>query len=110
MPSDTTSPPSAPSGDEKRLSFVIADDEPFGPHTPFQHIAAGKRANKPVVLEEYGLKIGGYRINSALERDRWLRRWRELIQQMDGGGTLVWMLGYDSPDTSAYRDPYTIMT
>lgn len=32
-----------PSGDEKRLAFVIADDEPFGPHTPFQHIAAGKR-------------------------------------------------------------------
>lgn len=43
MLSDTTGPPSAPSGDEKRLSFVIADDEPFGAHTPFQHIAAGKR-------------------------------------------------------------------
>ena len=72
------------------------------------HIAAGKRANKPVVLEEYGLKIDGYRVNSALERDRWLHRWRELVQQMDGGGTLVWMLGCDAPDASAYRDAYTI--
>ena len=72
------------------------------------HITAGKRAKKPVVLEEYGLKIDGYRVNSALERDRWLRCWRELVQQMDGGGTLVWMLGCDAPDTSAYRDSYTI--
>lgn len=72
------------------------------------HIAAGKRANKPVVLEEYGLKIDGYRVNSALERDRWLRRWREFVHQMDGGGTLVWMLGCDAPDTRGYRDVYTI--
>ena len=72
------------------------------------HIAAGKRANKPVVLEEYGLKIDGCRVRSALERDRWLRRWRDLIQQMDGGGALLWMLGCDAPDTSAYRDIYTI--
>jgi len=43
VPSDTTGRRSVPSGDEKRLAFVIADDEPFGLHTPFQHIAAGKR-------------------------------------------------------------------
>ncbi len=72
------------------------------------HIAAGKRANKPVVLEEYGLKIDGCRVNSALERHRWLHRWREIVQQMDGGGTLVWMLGCDAPDTSGYCDSYTI--
>jgi mannan endo-1,4-beta-mannosidase len=72
------------------------------------HIAAGKRANKPVVLEEYGLKIDGYRVKSALERDQWLHRWRELVQQMNGGGTLLWMLGCDTPDTSAYCDSYTI--
>jgi len=74
----------------------------------WDHIAAGKRANKPVVLEEYGLKIDGCRVNSALERDRWLRCWRELVQQMGGGGTLLWMLGCDAPDASAYRDVYTI--
>jgi len=72
------------------------------------HIAAGKRANKPVVLEEYGLKIDGCRVKSASERDQWLRRWREFVQQMDGGGTLVWMLGCDAPDTSGYRNSYAI--
>jgi mannan endo-1,4-beta-mannosidase len=72
------------------------------------HIAAGKLANKPVVLEEYGLKIDGRCVNSPLERDRWLRRWRESVQYMGGGGALLWMLGCDAPDTSGYCDDYMI--
>jgi hypothetical protein len=59
VPSDTTSPPSAPSGDEKRLSFVIADDEPFGPHTPFQHIAAWKRVETALGDLVPGVSPGG---------------------------------------------------
>jgi hypothetical protein len=59
------------------------------------------------VLEEYGLKIDGRCVNSPLERDRWLRRWRESVQHMGGGGALLWMLGCDAPDTSGYCDDYT---
>jgi mannan endo-1,4-beta-mannosidase len=72
------------------------------------HIAAGNRANKPVVLEEYGIKIDGRAIRSSLERDRWLDTWRQSVQNLGGGGALLWMLGCDEPDTCGYCDDYTI--
>ena len=88
--------------------WSLSDNLEFAEQWIRDHIAAGKRANKPVVLEEYGLKVDGRRVKSVLERDRWLRHWREFVQQMDGGGTLLWMLGCDAPDTSCYHDAYTI--
>jgi mannan endo-1,4-beta-mannosidase len=72
------------------------------------HIAAGNRANKPVVLEEYGIKIDGWAVRSPGERDRWLDKWRQSVQDLGGGGTLLWMLGCNEPDTSGYCDDYTI--
>lgn len=72
------------------------------------HIAAGNRANKPVVLEEYGLKIDGTNVRSAVERGWLLDGWRQSVQDLDGGGALLWMLGCDEPDTRAYCDDYTI--
>jgi mannan endo-1,4-beta-mannosidase len=72
------------------------------------HIAAGNRAGKPVVLEEYGLKIDGVSVRSPLERDQWLDNWRRSVTELGGGGALQWMLGCREPDTSGYCDDYTI--
>jgi mannan endo-1,4-beta-mannosidase len=80
----------------------------FGEQWTADHIAAGRRLNKPVVLEEYGLKIDGRDVRSAPERDGWLSRWREAALATGGGGSLLWMLGCDAPDTSGYCDEYTI--
>ncbi len=72
------------------------------------HIAAGNRANKPVVLEEYGVKIDGLTVCSPGERDQWVDKCRASVQELGGGGALLWMLGCDEPDTSGYCDDYTI--
>lgn len=80
----------------------------FGRQWIADHIAAGNRANKPVVLEEYGVKIDGRAVRSPRERDCWLENWRQSVQDLGGGGALLWMLGCNEPDTSGYCDDYTI--
>jgi mannan endo-1,4-beta-mannosidase len=64
-----------------------------------RHIAAGARAGKPVVLEEYGLR-------DPADRDRWYPDWSRAAAP--GGGSLVWMLGSRHPEVAAYHDPYTL--
>jgi hypothetical protein len=60
------------------------------------------------VLEEYGVKIDGRAVRSPAERDRWLENWRQSVQDLGGGGALLWMLGCHEPDTGGYCDDYTI--
>jgi len=86
----------------------LSDNLQFADQWIADHIAAGNRANKPVVLEEYGLKIDGRGVRSPLERDAWLSRWRESALATSGGGALLWMLGCDAPDTKGYCDAYTL--
>jgi mannan endo-1,4-beta-mannosidase len=74
------------------------------------HIAAGAQANKPVLLEEYGLKVSGPSVRSPAERDEWFARWLGSVQEMGGAGDLLWMLGGSEADTAGYRDEYTILT
>jgi mannan endo-1,4-beta-mannosidase len=80
----------------------------FGGQWIADHIAAGNRANKPVVLEEYGVKIDGRAVRSPAQRDHWLEKWRQSVQDLGGGGALLWMLGCYEPDTRGYCDDYTI--
>lgn len=66
------------------------------------HVQAGFRADKPVLLEEFGL-------TSERQRCRWYPRWLDWIAGEGGAGALLWMLGSDEPDVAGYRDPFTIV-
>jgi mannan endo-1,4-beta-mannosidase len=73
------------------------------------HISAGRAINKPVLLEEFGLKE-----NAALtafgSRDEIYSRWLRQIQEEDGAGALFWMLGHAEGDTEGFRDAFTILS
>ena len=64
------------------------DEDPvaFGQMWIAEHFAAGTRAAKPMVLEEYGMPASPH-------RDHAYRAWLEMIEQKQGAGSLVWMIG-----------------
>jgi mannan endo-1,4-beta-mannosidase len=64
-----------------------------------KHIEAGRRAGKPVVLEEYGL-------GDAADRERWYPEWKAAAEA--GGGSLVWMIGSRNPEVAGFRDAFTM--
>ena len=70
-----------------------------------EHIAAGQRANKPMVIEEYGIESTD---NRNIIFDEWLKE----IEQLGGSGDLLWMLGLPkaqgqpyAPDAFVVSDP-----
>jgi hypothetical protein len=63
-----------------------------------------------MLLEEYGVKIDGVKITSASERNGWYARWLDAVYRLRGAGDLLWMLGGSTPDTSAFRDDYTVLS
>ena len=71
-----------------------------------QHLAAGTRAGKPMLLEEYGMTVGGRRgLSSANERDDIYRAWLRAILEQEGAGDLAWMLASADDETGdLYRD------
>jgi mannan endo-1,4-beta-mannosidase len=73
------------------------------------HISAGRAVNKPVLLEEFGLKE-----NPALakfgSRDEIYSRWLQQAQREGGAGALLWMLGHAEGDTECFRDSFTILS
>jgi mannan endo-1,4-beta-mannosidase len=82
----------------------------FGDKWIKEHIDAGNRANKPVLLEEYGLKIDGHAVKSPQVRDKWFAGWLQCVHVNRGAGDLIWMLGGNEADTRGYRDDYTILS
>jgi mannan endo-1,4-beta-mannosidase len=71
----------------------------FGKRWIADHQRIAAELNKPAVMEEFGLK--GI---SDEEKGRWLGRW----QKMAHGGSLLWMLGHQSSETSSYVDDYVV--
>jgi mannan endo-1,4-beta-mannosidase len=65
-----------------------------------RRLAAGRRAGKPVLLEEYG--------SDAAERDAVYAAWLETVRRHGGAGALLWMLGSHAPDVAGFRDRYTV--
>jgi mannan endo-1,4-beta-mannosidase len=73
------------------------------------HVGAGQRANKPMLLEEYGIQIDGKTVASTSDRNHWFAKWLTAVQQLGGAGDLLWMLGGITPDTAGFRDAYTVL-
>jgi mannan endo-1,4-beta-mannosidase len=70
------------------------------------HVASGTRANKPMLLEEYGLTLGdGTNPEKRLE---WYARWTQWLGEAGGAGALLWMLGGTADDVTGFRDSYTV--
>ena len=65
------------------------------------HIAAGVRANKPMILEEYGIR-------EPQERDLWYGRWLDSLYRGGGAGDLLWMIGSRHEAVAGNRDDYTV--
>ena len=70
------------------------------------HVQSGARANKPMLLAEYGLRLG--EVKSAAERNQWYARWAESVDAAGGAGHLLWMLGSGAPEVAAFQDPFTL--
>jgi mannan endo-1,4-beta-mannosidase len=65
----------------------------FGLQWIEQHLKAGEILGKPMLLEEYGLTLGGARgLTSATERDLVYSAWLRSILVQEGAGDLAWML------------------
>jgi mannan endo-1,4-beta-mannosidase len=62
------------------------DPQMFGQMWIRNHIEAGRRASRPVILEEYGLP-------ASPERNKIYEAWLKTIEQEDASGDLVWMVG-----------------
>jgi mannan endo-1,4-beta-mannosidase len=78
------------------------DPVEFGMMWIREHIEAAQRANKPMLIEEYGLKAPEQR-NAVF--DRWLKS----IEELNGMGDMLWMLGLPKGAGQPYApDQYVI--
>ncbi len=72
-------------------------DRNFGSYWIDDHLSAGSRANKPVVLTEYGWQ------DQATRNDVY-QGWLDKIYNQGGAGDLVWMLADQQDDGTLYPD------
>ena len=85
----------------------------FGARWIREHIESAQRANKPMVVEEYGWKIED--VDTAAgntSRDAGFQVWLNQIAQSQGAGALVWMIASVMADGQRYPDydHYTVYT
>ena len=82
---------------------LYPDYEPSVPPAEFgsrwirEHIEAGNRASKPMLIEEYGVK-------DRSMRDRIFDEWWTTIEQNQGAGAMLWMLASTGDDGELYPD------
>ncbi len=69
----------------------------FGSRWIAEHIQAGNRANKPMLIEEYG-------VTTPEPRDPVFARWWGVIRQEHGAGGLLWMIASTGDDGKPYPD------
>src|SRR5665213_384373 len=83
----------------------------FGLRWIEQHLAAGKRAGKPMLLEEYGMTVGGRRsLSSANERGDIYHAWLRAIREQEGAGDLAWMIASTDDETGELYADYDRFT
>ena len=81
----------------------FAPSEPavaFGSRWIQEHIAAGNGAGKPMIIEEYGMKID----SGAAARQGAFETWLDQVSAGQGAGALVWMIASTMPDGQRYPD------
>lgn len=92
--------------------FAAGEDAvAFGSRWIREHIEAGQRADKPMLIEEYGYKVDRAAPgNSNAVRDAAFQTWLNLVVESGGPGALVWMIASVMADGSRYPDydHYTI--
>jgi mannan endo-1,4-beta-mannosidase len=77
----------------------------FGNQWIEDHLTAGARAGKPMILEEYGMTVGAGGLPSALPRNFIYRCWLQTILSKQGAGDLAWMIaGEDDMTGKPYLD------
>jgi len=84
------------------------DPVAFGTNWIREHIEAGKKANKPMIIEEYGWKAIDSDPNTS--RNAAFQVWLDQVIDNGGAGALVWMIASSMPDGKLYPDydGYTI--
>ena len=83
------------------------EDDPtaFGVRWIREHIEAGQRANKPMVIEEYGYKTtDASNQEEKVRRDGVFQVWTNQVLESDGAGALVWMIASVMEDGQLYKD------
>lgn len=76
----------------------------FGSRWIREHIEAARRANKPMLIEEYGVLVNrpetpkpwDHAVESLNERNRVFNQWWAIIEHEKGAGGLLWMVASDS--------------
>jgi hypothetical protein len=77
----------------------------FGMRWIEEHLAAGEKAGKPMLMEEYGMTVWENGLPSGLPRDYIYRCWLQTILSKKGAGDLAWMIaGADDPPGRVYQD------
>ena len=75
----------------------------FGERWIREHIEAGQRAGKPMLIEEYG-----YAVNNGTEqlkqRDTVFKAWLDQVLQSNGSGAVLWMIASVMDDGQLYPD------
>jgi mannan endo-1,4-beta-mannosidase len=85
------------------------DPVEFGLKWIREHIEAGQRANKPMLIEEYGMKVGPDGLQTQEERNACFEKWLKSIEDLKGVGDLLWMMGLPKADEQPYDpDEYTV--
>jgi mannan endo-1,4-beta-mannosidase len=72
----------------------------FGARWVREHIDAGQRASKPMLIEEYGLKIH----SGSASRDTAFQVWLDQVVASQGAGALLWMIAATTADGQQYPD------
>ena len=68
------------------------DPVQFGIQWIEQHLAVGRKAYKPMLLEEYGMTVGADNQSSVLTRNFVYRYWLRTVLSEGGAGDLAWMI------------------
>lgn len=85
------------------------DPGDFGRMWIGEHVAAAQRANKPAVLEEYGLRVGDAGVADSAARNALYQGWLQDVADLGAAGDLVWMIGLPkSPEQPFAPDAYVL--
>jgi mannan endo-1,4-beta-mannosidase len=77
-------------------------DRAFGLRWIRQHAKTARKAGKPMLLEEFGLRVGEGFVPNAAERDAIYSDWLQAATN-DGAGSLFWMVAGIEADGNRFR-------